>query len=368
MDSCSRPPLRLLQASTRALETCAYCPRLCRAACPVAEAESSETLTPWGKMLLAWHETRGEVPLDAEHTRSAWACTSCAACRERCDHQNPVAGTLLDARADYFEAGLAPEAARRVAETHDERMQAVAARIAELRREPGVAADSPTGLLLGCGYALELPEEARAAIRVAVALVGPVRLIEGCCGQALDAAGARAAGDRSRAALARETAGCGVKTLLVVDPGCAVTLSFLPLAPPAALTMQPLVALAASRLARFRAVPELAGAALRWHDPCQLGRGLGLYDEPRALLARVAGRAPDEFGTRREFARCSGAGGLLPVTEPEVAARIAATRLAEHEAEGGGTVVTACASSVRHLRRSGATVVDLVSLLAQGLA
>jgi Fe-S oxidoreductase len=98
--------------------------------------------------------------------------------------------------------------------------------------------------------------------------------------------------------------------------------------------------------------------SVRWHDPCQLGRGLGVYEAPRAVLTRVLGHAPEEFDTRRERASCSGAGGLLPVTMPETARGIAATRLAEHERAGGGRVVTGCASSLIAMRKAGGGKVD----------
>jgi Fe-S oxidoreductase len=106
---------------------------------------------------------------------------------------------------------------------------------------------------------------------------------------------------------------------------------------------------------------------VRWHDPCQLGRGLGLYDAPRQVLSRALGRAPDEFERRREHAACSGAGGLLPVTMPHVARAIAKDRAVEHARASGGTIVTACASSSRALAREGADVIDLATVIARAL-
>ena len=107
---------------------------------------------------------------------------------------------------------------------------------------------------------------------------------------------------------------------------------------------------------------------VRWHDPCQLGRGLGIYEAPRQVLARVLGRAPDEFDRSRQGARCSGAGGLVPVTMPDVARAIAEQRIADHERHGGGTIVTACASSLRSFERAGAKVVDLATVVRRALA
>src|SRR6185436_16391209 len=91
------------------------------ASCPVSNAEHSETVTPWGKMSLAFFAARGDVPVDAEHAAPAWACSGCYACRERCDHKNEVATVLTDARAEMFAAGAAPEAARAVAERFTDR-------------------------------------------------------------------------------------------------------------------------------------------------------------------------------------------------------------------------------------------------------
>src|SRR5258708_2295628 len=83
------------------------------------------------------------------------------------------------------------------------------------------------------------------------------------------------------------------------------------------------------------------------------------------------GRAPDEFDELRESAFCSGAGGLLPCTMPEVARAITDARLEAHARSGGGSVVTACASSLIAMRkraRKGVRVDDLVTWIARSAA
>jgi len=57
--------LPLLEARRAELELCAYCPKLCRAACPVSNAEPREVLIPWGKMTTAYFMARGMAPADA---------------------------------------------------------------------------------------------------------------------------------------------------------------------------------------------------------------------------------------------------------------------------------------------------------------
>jgi dimethylglycine catabolism B len=348
--------LPTLSARRAELETCGYCPKLCRAACPVSNAEPRETITPWGKMSAAWFAARGLVPIDAVNAAVAWACTGCFACRERCDHKNPVAETLGDARAGFFAAGVAPAAAMRVASEFDQLLDAEASGRAPLERLPGVRADAPTALVLGCGYTRWHPEEASDAIRAAVGLLGSVRLARGCCGAPLLYAGDRAGFLRARASLL-ESIGTAERCV-VVDPGCARILA----------ERRPitLVEIAARELGRLGRVPDL-GPNVRWHDPCKLGRGLGIYEAPRLVLTAALGRAPQEFDRRRDGAACSGAGGMLPSSMPEDSRQIADDRLEEHRRLGGGTLVTACASSLRRFRSRGGRVLDLATVIARSL-
>jgi Fe-S oxidoreductase len=106
---------------------------------------------------------------------------------------------------------------------------------------------------------------------------------------------------------------------------------------------------------------------VRYHDPCQLGRGLGKYDEPRRVLEQLLGRPPLEFSHNRADGRCSGGGALLPQSFPEAARGAAQRRVREHESIGGGTIVTACVSSLRQFRRAGAAAIDFAELVSWGL-
>jgi Fe-S oxidoreductase len=365
-------PLRklpTLAARKDTLEKCVFCPKLCRSACPVSNAEPTETLTPWGKMSTAYFAARGDVPMEPSFARPAWGCTGCHACRSNCDHENDVASTLLDARAAMVGAGVAPEAATRTIAKFASHQSATRRAIHELCENDAVRSDSRDALLIGCAYARGARDEARDAIKAATALVrGPVALVEGCCGLPLLLAGDASGFARQAEVLARQTK--RAERILVADAGCAMALRVRYLEHGIKLDAQVelVVERAAWELASLSAVEEsTTGERVRWHDPCQLGRGLGVYEAPRAVLTRALGRAPEEFDTRREKAQCSGGGGLLPVTMPDVARTITTTRLDEHERNGGGRVVTACASSLIAMRRARGKqrVDDIVTWIAR---
>jgi Fe-S oxidoreductase len=195
-------------------------------------------------------------------------------------------------------------------------------------------------------------------VRSVISLLGQVRLVEGCCGAPLLHAGHRAGFDEARARIERQVQ--GASPFVVGDPGCALSLS--------STRVVPFVRLAAEFAGKMRKIPGLGeAAAVRFHDPCALGRGLGEYEAPRLVLTRALGRSPDEFAERRESAECSGGGALLPIAMPDSSAKIADLRLQAHERAGGGTLVTACASSLRRFRAQGTPAVDIASIVAQSL-
>jgi dimethylglycine catabolism B len=356
----------MLEPHRAALETCVYCPKLSRAACPVSNVEHSETVTPWGKMSMAYFAAQGDVPVDAEHAAPAWACTACYACRERCDHRNEVAAALGDARAEMFARGAAPLAAQQIAARFSERSTETARVLAALQEDP--ADPTAPAVLVGCGYARRAPEVAASAVRAVASLLGGrPRVLRACCGLPLLHAGDRGGFAVAAGRLAAEIG--RASRLVTVDPGCARALlvEYPRLDLPAFPRPDLFVDLAARH--RDRLAPLVGqDVPLRWHDPCQLGRGLDRYDEPRAVLTRLSGRPPLEFQRARREAECSGGGGLLPATRPESAAAIASERVAEHRALGGGVIVTGCAQSLHRFRRAGEQAEDIVSLVARALA
>src|SRR5262245_7433730 len=82
---------------------CTYCPSLCRHACPVATAEASDTVSPWGLMSLAGHVRAGKVAADADIMHTLGACNGCGACTEACMLHVPVMEALVAMRQQALE-------------------------------------------------------------------------------------------------------------------------------------------------------------------------------------------------------------------------------------------------------------------------
>lgn len=78
-----------------------------------------------------------------------------------------------------------------------------------------------------------------------------------------------------------------------------------------------------------------------YHDPCYLGRGLGIYDTPREVLTSLEGVELVEMIRNRENSFCCGARALGNYI-PGLSEATARERLKEFESTGADLLITAC--------------------------
>lgn len=84
-----------------------------------------------------------------------------------------------------------------------------------------------------------------------------------------------------------------------------------------------------------------------YHDPCDLGRNTGVYEEPRAIIKAVPGIDFVELPLNRKFAICCGGGGNVEMIDPDLSAQVAQMKLDSIQDVGAEMVVTACQQCVR---------------------
>jgi heterodisulfide reductase subunit D len=110
-----------------------------------------------------------------------------------------------------------------------------------------------------------------------------------------------------------------------------------------------------------------------YHDPCDLGRGAGVYDTPRDIIQSIPGLRFVELSNNRENCRCCGGGGNLEMIDAGLSADIAGNKMKEIAATGAQAVVTACQQCVRtmttYARRNKIPleVMDIVQLIQKTL-
>jgi Fe-S oxidoreductase len=86
-----------------------------------------------------------------------------------------------------------------------------------------------------------------------------------------------------------------------------------------------------------------------YHDPCDLGRTSGIYDEPRQILEAIPGLTFVEMEENREHALCCGGGGDVEMADAEVAHAVGRSRMLQAQQTEAKFIITACQQCKRTL-------------------
>jgi len=111
------------------------------------------------------------------------------------------------------------------------------------------------------------------------------------------------------------------------------------------------------RLIRNNQIPlKQQQLTVTYHDPCDLGRGARVFDEPRDVILSIPGIKLVELELNRENCRCCGGGGNLEMIDADLSAKIAEQKIDEILKTGAEAVITSCQQCVRtmtgHIRRN----------------
>jgi glycolate oxidase iron-sulfur subunit len=345
-----------------ALDACVHC-GLCLASCPTYVELGTEADSPRGRIQLVRGLAEGTLAPTAEVTRHLDLCLGCRACETACP-SGVRYGRILESVRPLVEAHRAPaaRAARRLLATvlTSPRLRALAfaparllagwrplARIPGLRYAaalsrprwrplpPVLEPDGPvrgTAVLLSGCVADTLFRDtnvatARLLARAGVRVLSPRGL--GCCGALAAHLGLADVAERLTGEVERALAASGADWLVTNAAGCGAHLRGLDRTRDALELLAELgLPAPAGRLDRRVAV----------HDPCHLAHGQGLRTPARALLAGIPGVELVELA---ESDWCCGSAGTYNLTEPAMAARLLARKLANVERSGAATVVAA---------------------------
>ncbi len=106
-----------------------------------------------------------------------------------------------------------------------------------------------------------------------------------------------------------------------------------------------------------------------YHDPCHLGRHMGMYESPRDVYKKIPGIELVEMQRNRGNAWCCGAGGGVKIGYPEWSVEISKERLEEAKETGASVISSICPfcrtnlSDANQKYNMGLEVLDLLEIL-----
>ena len=351
----------------RAYATCAACPKACHTSCPVSEVTGSETLSAWGKMNVAHAVLTGTSAMTEDASKAVHACTGCGRCSSFCQHGNQPATALFAAREATIHAATQPAGSSSTVATFLQSQNPLGADLTALVAPWRATSAVRHQLFPGCVTLAKQSDVIDDTLTVAAAFGAPMAVARNssmCCGYPLYAAGSM---EQFRAHAQQFVKSFDMPPeLLVLDPGCVMTLKTLYARVGVRLSarVRTAVEVLAENLPHAPVKPPLP-ESVAYHDACHLGRGLGQYEEPRALLQRAVRHTVEAVSSRNESG-CSGGGGLLPRTQPDVAVEIAKSQVGQF-AGAFTSVATTCTTSKRMFERAGHRSEHLMSVLKRWL-
>ena len=206
---------------------------------------------------------------------------------------------------------------------------------------------------------------------------------EGCCGYLAYASGAMDVFDQSRRANLAAFESNGVKKLVASCAGCFKT--FKELYPKfGEVGYQPyhFLEFVNELIADGRLKLTGKGKTIKaaYHDPCDIGRHMGLYEPPRQLLKALPDVELIEFAQNRNLAKCCGGGGAMKGYDLELSLELAEKRVLQAVDVGAEAIVSACPSCKQNLNQAAARlkkegktkkkikVFDILELVGKNLA
>lgn len=89
-----------------------------------------------------------------------------------------------------------------------------------------------------------------------------------------------------------------------------------------------------------------------YHDPCDLGRKSGIYDDPREIIRKIPGIKFKEMKYSRNKSLCCGGGGDVEIMDENFPAEVGVQVIEEAEKIGVNMIITACQQCKRTLLKA----------------
>ena len=306
------------------LDRCISC-GFCLPACPTYELTGVETSSPRGRINLMRALETGVLADDDPTVRDESSfCLGCRACEPVCPAGVQYGALLEEWRDHLWNGRRRPWKVRPLMWAVDSSRRVRAIGIARRHAGRGRDAPGPVNLMLGCFERVLYPRVSRDARELAPELVAPAD--QGCCGALHAHNGALERGNELAAELGEALPG----TIVTTAGGCAAHLASVlgrervkelsqwlveRERPRAATPAEPSLDRAEARA--LGQAPADGRPRIGLQDSCHLRNALGVWREPRELIASVG-----EYVELPSAAACCGAAGSYAIVRPEDSARV----------------------------------------------
>jgi Fe-S oxidoreductase len=392
VDTNAKEEREFLEPYREQILKCSKC-GFCQAVCPIFLLTLRPAFNTRGKMLILKAVMERDLQFSQDLAETFYLCTTCQACSYLCPSGVKGDEIIQAARRILYDQDLTPRTLLAIqqniyqsgnvfASPREERVEIYPSPLRNLAKSGSFKQKAETLLFMGClpSYMdmkivpsfISLMDKAK----VDYTCLGNNEL---CCGFPLYLMGADDFKNQAEH-LAERIKQTGAKEIVTPCAGCYKT--FKRLYPKVAVDLDIKIYHSVQYVNRLieqgrLKVRQNFTKKVTYHDPCDLGRACGIYEEPRAIINSIPGVEFVEIEKNRENALCCGAGGGMSAFNPDLAIEMSAMRIQQAIATGADIVTSACPSCKDNLRkgtrklpkeiRKKIKVMDVMELIANAL-
>ncbi len=363
----------------------------CRAGCPTFAESTLESLNAKGRVTLAFNMLTGKLEPSEELAKRLYQCMLCLNCKSVCPAQVKVSDIIRSARERLVEQGFLPESFKPALSSMIDSLNPLLAP-KEKRADSypsnfrkAVAGETEVLLHMGCVTSFQDIKIIPAIIEIlekAGVNYGALGEEESCCGYLAYLVGDTPTFKKAMSAYTEIVSKYKPKKILTTCAGCLKTFRDI-YGHYGALNGYPVIhavemieKLIADNRLNFK--DDVKPLKVVYHDPCDMGRHMGVYEPPRNVLKAIPGVELLEFPLNRALAKCCGGGGGLKGFDNHLASDIGYKRLISAIDLGADAIVSACpsckgtfnqaAAKARKEKKGKIKVLDVTELVASALA
>jgi len=361
----------------------------CQAGCPTYAQTGLEAMNARGRVTLAFEMLTGRLKPGPELAERLYQCMLCLNCKYTCPAQINVTDIVQAARQRLVEKGYLPKAFKKLMsdllELGNPLGQPVNTRTDSFPADYKPAAKAETLLHLGCVGSYQDVKIIPAVMKILKAAGEEFTTLgeeESCCGYLAYLVGDMPTFNQAAKVNLKKFKKAGIKNLVTTCAGCHKTFHDLyPKYGHKAGYQSEHVVMVLERLieaGKLKFAPAGKPLKVAYHDPCDLGRHMGIYEPPRKVIKALPGVELLEFAQNRALAKCCGGGGGMKAFDLELGSDIAFARIKQALDLGADMVVSACPSCKNSLNQAAARarkeglgkikVQDITEMVAQRLA
>ena len=363
----------------------------CRAGCPTFGETALESLNAKGRVTLAYNMLIGNIEPSEDLAKRLYQCMLCLNCRAVCPAQVKVSDIVRSARQRLAEKGFLPEkfkpALSSMLEAANPLLASPEKRADSYPDNYKKAAPGKTEILLhlGCVTSFQDVKIIPAVMEIldkAGINYGAMGKEETCCGYLAYLVGDMPTFNKAMEMYRERMSRYQPKSLITSCAGCLKT--FRDLYPHYGSENGYEVLHAVELIeklineGRLKFKQDVQPVKAIYHDPCDMGRHMDVYEPPRNVLKALPGVELIEFPLNRAQAKCCGGGGGMKGFDNELAGEIGYKRLLSAIDLGADVIVSACpsckgsfnqaAARARKEKRGKIKVMDITELVAGRLA